>query len=160
MVNDGAMTLAVTPYLCDGDGKSAQEGSGDGASTRSITPCSCANNNDSGSGADDGALTLLVVPCLCSGDSGSGVQEGRDNGTLALPIFPLTTAVAALRMVPRLYQSSLACETTAGIVGCPSLAQIRVQHDERQRDSQPVRCKRRWRVLSISNLEQQQRTDQ
>ncbi len=160
VVNDGVMTPAVTPCLCDSDGNSSQEGSGDGASPWSITPCSCIENNDSGSGSDDGAIALLVVPCLCGGDSGSGMQEGRDNGTLASPIFPLTTAAAALKMVPRLYQSSLACATTAGIVGHPSLTQMRAQHDERQQDSQPARCKRRWRVLSISNLEQQQRTDQ
>jgi hypothetical protein len=55
---------------------------------------------------------------LCSDNSGSGVQEGSNNGALALSIFPLMTAAAAaaaaaMKTVPRHYQSSLAREMTA-----------------------------------------------
>jgi hypothetical protein len=52
---------------------------------------------------------------LCSDNSGSGVQQGSNNGALALSIFPSTTAAAAAAMktAPRHYQSSFARETTA-----------------------------------------------
>jgi hypothetical protein len=84
MDDNGALAPLITSCLCnEGNGNSAQEGSGHGASPPLITPRSRNANKDSGSGADDNTSALLVLPQLCHDDSGSGVQEGSNNGALA-----------------------------------------------------------------------------
>ncbi len=86
--NNGALAPLVAPCLCnDGDDNSTQEGSGNGALTPLIAPCWCNYDGGGGGGsADDSASAFLVTPCLCGNDSGCGVQEGSNDGALALSV--------------------------------------------------------------------------
>ncbi len=122
MDNNGALAPSAVSCLCnDGDGNSAQEGSGYGALTSLIAPCSRDYDGSGGGGsADHSTSASLVVLCLCGDNSGCGMQDGSDDGALASLVLPCSwmTTTAAVRervamMLPQHRQSPYACATTS-----------------------------------------------